>query len=380
MEVRKRSQGGGPAAGSAITGSGSQRPRTWVAVALIVVALLLVATFVYAVPALPGVVSKAASSFFSQLGGPQTNSSQESSTSQSFTVYSPLILNGSANVSYPTNYDTLAAYAVTLINHDRSNYSLGAVTLSPNRAGQQHAESMLTYDYFSHEDTQGYKPYMRYTLLGGTGGVFENVAFVSYSNIHYTTVSALDDSLKVLEYQMMYNDSVCCQNGHRINILNPLHNRVSIGIAYNSTSLFFDEDFENYYVNMNVTVSKTYTVTMEGTPLSSSVSSSEAFLGFDGLPTAETAFQLNTGPREYTPGTIAGGVLPPCSRSCSVFAQGITVYAQTWEFTSSKVLVSFSISDFINRYGPGVYTIYLVTGQDTNSAITSFSVFVGQTA
>lgn len=26
---------------------------------------------------------------------------------------------------------------------------------------------MLYYDYFSHWDTQGYKPYVRYTLLGG---------------------------------------------------------------------------------------------------------------------------------------------------------------------------------------------------------------------
>lgn len=378
MDIRKRSQEGGLGAESGITSPEPQRPKRWVVVSLMVVALILVAAFLYVLPYLPGMLQKAGSELSSQLGGSSTNTAQTTGTdtSQGPNVYSPLILGGSANLTYPANYDTLAAYAVEIINQDRANFSLGPVTLSPNHVGQQHADSMLTYDYFSHNDTQGYKPYMRYSLMGGTGAVFENVAFISYTGTHYTSVAAVEDSLKLLESQMMYNDSACCNNGHRINILNPLHNRVSIGIAYNSTTLFFDEDFENYYVNMTVNVSSTDTVTLQGTPLSSKVTSAEALIAYDAPPVNKTPYQLNNGPHEYGIGTVTGGVLPRSSAPAQ-FTQGITVYASTWEFTSSRVDISFSLSGFINKYGSGVYTIYLMTGSDTNSAITSVSIFIG---
>jgi uncharacterized protein YkwD len=50
------------------------------------------------------------------------------------------------------------------------------ITLSSVNSAQQHAENMLTNGYFSHWDTNGYKPYVRYTLAGGQGAVNENIA------------------------------------------------------------------------------------------------------------------------------------------------------------------------------------------------------------
>jgi hypothetical protein len=148
-------------------------------------------------------------------------------------------------------------------------------------------------------------------------------------------------------------------------------------VAYNSTALFFDEDFENYYVNMSVGMSETYEVTMRGAVLDPRAVSTRAFVTFDSTPVAETPAQLNAGPRDYGPGIIVGGILPPCTLACPSFSLGITVYASSWDFASSGMSISFSLSNFISRYGSGVYTIYIVTGSDTNSAITSFSVFVG---
>ncbi len=355
-----------------------EKSSAWRLVGLLVVALLLIAALVYLLPGLSSMLLQAGSSLISPPSpGSQTSQGYTSAFSQSYNIYSPLIANGSANVSYPPDYGTLSSYTLNLINLDRSGSGRGPVTLSPNKAGQQHSNSMLAYGYFSHYDTQGYKPYMRYTLLGGVGAVFENVAFISYSSPHYTSIASVEDDLNLLEHSMMYNDSACCNNGHRMNILNPLHNRVSIGIAYNSTTLYFDEDFENYYVDMTVSVSTGDTVTMQGPIVKSGVSSSEAFVTFDGTPTPETSAVLNSGPREYGPGTIAGGVLPPCAFACPRFQTGITAYATSWSFTSTKMDVSFSLSDFINQYGSGVYTVYLITGNDTNTAITSYSVFVG---
>ena len=63
--------------------------------------------------------------------------------------------------------ESLYNYTLSLINNDRAQFGLLPVTLSNELSGQQHAESMLNNHYFSHWDTYGLKPYMRYTLSGG---------------------------------------------------------------------------------------------------------------------------------------------------------------------------------------------------------------------
>jgi len=343
--------------------------------AVVIAALVLVAGFVFLMPNAPALV-KEGSGLFSQLIS-SLEGRNGGNGGLNYTIYSPLIQKGAANISYPSNYDVLADYALGLINNDRTGYGLAAVTLSDVNVAQQHADSMLRYGYFSHNDTQGFKPYMRYTLLGGRGAVEENIA-TSYANYpDFTSTASVEAALKTLEYTMMYNDSQCCNNGHRYNILSSLHNRVSIGVAFNSTRVFFVEDFENYYVDFNFSVSSSYTVTMSGTPLEAGLTGSAVYVYYDSTPTPETPAQLNAGPHEYGSGASLGGVLPPCYLTCSTFEHGITAYAGEWTFTSTSVAVSFSLHDFIQRYGPGVYTLYLLTSADPSSDITSFCVFVG---
>ena len=159
------------------------------------------------------------------LGSSSTSGTSNSSSSQSFSVLSsnPCISNGT--LSYPSDYNTLAAYTLNIINTNRTNFGLHNVTLSPILSGQQHADSMLNNGYFSHWDTAGCKPYMRYTALNGTGDVEENVAY-EYSacrvlSCPFTSTPAVENAIGYLQWQMMYNDSKCCQNGHAKNILNP---------------------------------------------------------------------------------------------------------------------------------------------------------------
>jgi hypothetical protein len=217
---------------------------------------------------------------------------------------------------------------------------------------------------------------MRYTLLGGTGAVEENVAYASSSSQRFTSTSAVEKELKGLEWTMMYNDSICCNDGHMLNILSKLHNEVSIGVAYSSTKLYLVEDFVNYYINLNFTISKSYYVNMTGTPLTQGLSPDAVYITFDNTPVPATPAELNSGPHDYTAGLLLGGVLPPCSFGCQTFATGITVHADVWVFTGTSVSLDFSLSEFIKAYGSGVYTVYLVTGTDTSTAITSISVFV----
>jgi len=294
----------------------------------------------------------------------------------------PDIKNGAANIAYPSDYCNLASYALQQINADRAANGTGPVSLGYNQAAQQHADSMLYYGYFSHFDTQGYKPYMRYSLLAGLGGDFENVAFSENTGGPYTNTGAVENAIKNLEHGMVYDDVTCCNNGHRYNILNSLHNIVSIGVAYNSTFVYFDEEFENDYIKLNFTAtsaaaSNPYYVTMTGTLLQQVAVPQAIYVSFDGTPTAETIAQLNSGPHEYGPGTLVGGVLPKgVFGGCGQFATGTTVCADTWRFSSAGVDIAFSLREFVRNYGPGVYTVYLVTASDTNSAIVTVSVFV----
>jgi uncharacterized protein YkwD len=320
----------------------------------------------------------------SSSGGFSTTSGAQCSSVVSVrTLESPDIKNGSAAIAYPQDYCTLAAYALGQINADRAANGTGPVVLGYNQAAQQHADSMLYHGYFSHFDTQGYKPYMRYSLLGGRGGDAENVAFYSYSLPQYTSTSAVEDAIKTLEHAMVYDDVSCCNNGHRYNILDPLHNVVSIGVAYNSTHLYFDEEFENDYINLDFQVtgassSTPYYVTMTGAFTQQVAAPNSIYVGYDPIPSPETPAQLDAGPHEYGPGTLVGGVLPKTGvfGDCAQFSQGTTVCADRWDISSSAVDIAFSLQQFVTNYGPGVYTIYLITGASTDSAITSISVFV----
>ena len=370
------------------------------AAALIIVALILLAAFVVGAPYLSRAL-KQGLSFFSQLTttGPGTQTTGQSTTIQTTKsttpstncsrvvsvrpLAAPDIANGSANISYPGDYCELASYTLTLINADRAANGSGPVTLDYNQAAQQHADSMLYYGYFSHFDTQGLKPYMRYSLLGGLGADFENVAFFSYSANHYTSTALVEEAIKVLERSMVYNDSACCNNGHRYNILDPLHNKVSIGLAYNGTHVYFDEEFLNDFINLNFattgpTASNPLYVTMAGAPTHPFSTPTSIYIAFDNTPSAETISQLNSGPHEYGPGTLEGGVLPKNGLlgTCGQFQTGTTVCADKWTFSSTQVDIAFSLQKFRTTYGAGVYTIYLITASSTSSAITTISVFL----
>lgn len=346
-----------------------------------IIALVLAGLFLY-VPNITseilGNTSTITTSFSLQASTSESSPSSSSVTTESIAqnvTSPPLIQNGVASIPYPRDYGQLAAYSITAINRDRNTFQLAPVTLSPNAVAQQHADSMLYYGYFSHLDTQGYKPYMRYSLLGGAGAIEENVAFISWPQPHFDSVARVESAIQALESSMMYNDSACCNNGHKDNILTATHNRVAIGVAYNVTDIYFVEDFENYYLDLGLSVSNSI-VSMNGTPVNSTTNPNEVAIFYDPTPVPESSQALNSGPREYDSGLLIGGVLPSCSIfSCATF-QTITVYASIWDYSASHVSISFSLSPFIQKYGAGVYTIYLLPNDNVSSSMTSISVFV----
>jgi len=280
------------------------------------------------------------------------------------------------NAPKPQAYSVLANYMLTLINNDRHSNGISTnVSLDFNPAAQQHAYSMLINGYFSHWDTQGYKPYMRYTIAGGNGSVEENVAYEQY-NGKFTSISAVEDALKQLEYQMVYNDSIH-QNGHRFNILDPYHNYVSIGIAYDTNYVYLVQDFENLYIDWNYlpSINSHYLVMLSGNfTMSKNIQMIELF--YDPLPQPLTVLELSNSPYNdgYDQGTFLGGVVPYGYQ----VQGGITITATDWSVSSNNFFVSFGMNNLIRLYGNGVYTLYVAVQLSTGKQETfsSYSFFI----
>lgn len=173
--------------------------------------------------------------------------------------------------------EELKNFALSKINEDRIEFGLAPLLKSNNSAAQVQADELLKTETLSHLTTSGLKPYMLYSLYNGTGYVQQNVAQISYilpvngsqqndqkpSNLcnnkkfyYYCPVIEPINAIEDLEYSMVYNDSKCCDNGHKNNILNKFHTHVSLGIAYNDYNFVIVQNFENQYLGSNYTIEK----------------------------------------------------------------------------------------------------------------------------
>ncbi len=334
----------------------------------------------------------------------------QSATPEDWLQDNPAITGNSTKLDYPPDYAVLVNYTLGLINEERAAAGLAPVALSVVPSGQQHADSMAYFRYFSHWDNQGYKPYMRYTLLGGLGSVDENLALnycstsspdTSHPVSASCSVATVENAINASEWGMMNNDSACCNNGHRENILGPLHNRVSVGIAYNSTALYLVEDFENYYIFSGSLELSSGVVSFSGSMSQADPGWLKTSLGaeitvyYDPTPSAIGVSALALSPScdqfselnessscqyqgAYTPGNEISTVFAPCPAQyvCSAGSAGNYTYAQTWTRSSADFSIVFSISALESTHGNGVYTFYLWPEGRAPEPITSLSVFV----
>ena len=195
----------------------------------------------------------------------------------------------------------------------------GATTGSPNTGPHSATERVEVsrrrpppYRRDSHWDNQGYKPYMRYTLLGGTGSISEKLAVNRCSAPPPDQTRAIpapcaletiENAINASEWGMMNNDTKCCNDGHRENILEPIHNHVSLGVAYNSTAVYLVEDFEDSYIGSG-------SLQLSGSLVTLSGSTQQGLTGWTGGASGAAG----AAPSGSAGGTPAGARAPSSSR------------------------------------------------------------------
>jgi len=246
-----------------------------------------------------------------------------------------------------------------LINNDRQAAGLNPVVLSYNAAAQAHAQDMLDNDYqAAHWGTDGYKPYMRYTVAGGLNYEMENSAYSASSK-----TLVIKSELKSLENTMMTNDAASDWK-HKENILFKWHTKVNLGIAYNKNILALVQQFEGDYVEFSQPPALNgNTLSLTGHFLQSGFQLNNISIAYDPLPQPITAEELTNNSRyhSYSLGDRIGIIFPPppAGRLYSSLPANAIVAARGNFDYNGWFYIEADISQFLSR-GPGVYTVVLV--------------------
>jgi len=281
-----------------------------------------------------------------------------------------------SHTSYPRQQ--LVDHALKVINDDRKKAGLEPVKLSQNSAAQIHAEDVLKTRTISHWMTNGEKPYMTYTRLGGQGEVSQNVSFSGYEDpeecmksfVICETIEPLDEIEKA-EHSMMYNDAES-DWGHRDNILRPYHTDVSLGIAYDDYTFVLVQNFEDNYIKFTKNISENNgVVSFSGTIKEGSLSGIN--INFD-PPPSSSLYQQHKDDKSYQIGDFiasinkpleGGGYYEPSENTFEI--------ADNWTEEGNFVDISFDISPFVTK--AGVYTVSLfLSNNGEDFSITSHSL------
>lgn len=274
----------------------------------------------------------------------------------------------------PSTKEELYQYALQVINEDRKSHGVAPVILSDTTSAQNHADDMLNAKYFSHWNTNGVKPYVTYTKLGGKGDVAENISYVEAHCLSGNCYLNSFDPFKQIndsEYRMMYDDAKS-NWGHRDNIIDPNHTHVNLGISYDNERFYFVENFENNIVNWD-------NIQMIGTQLHlvgqmpGSYSLEQIYVFSDSTPKVlmeqDLDNQLPYNAGYYDQGNLVGMIVPKLGGSyyyTECAAGKMTISSSTGQqcidyttfvnTSSNGIDISVDVSKWM---GSGLHTIYV---------------------
>lgn len=125
-------------------------------------------------------------------------------------------------------------YALGLINRDRATQGLKPVVLDEGpatEAAARHVRDMTKHGFTGHWGTDGSVPELRYTEAGGDDIVQENAACLADGVERKISDKGPFDPAEIERFEAAFFNEKPPHDGHRKNILNPLHNRVGISFA-----------------------------------------------------------------------------------------------------------------------------------------------------
>lgn len=137
---------------------------------------------------------------------------------------------------------------LALINEARRDAGLVEVVLDDNPTAQLHANDSRQNCVSGHWGTDGMKPYMRYTINGGTDYPWENVSGIEYCPIDPSAYQESTLSAHIVEA----HEGLMNSPGHLRNILHPAHRKVGVGISAADPNVWVVQLFASDFIEFPV--------------------------------------------------------------------------------------------------------------------------------
>jgi uncharacterized protein YkwD len=133
----------------------------------------------------------------------------------------------------PVGIEEARQFVLSLVNRDRAEAGLEPVVRDEvaERAGQRHVEDMTKHGFTAHWGTDGSVPEQRYSEAGGVHFVQENAACFFDGTLREIDPEARFDPTALEKIQAAFMAEVPPNDGHRLNILKPVHKRLGVGLA-----------------------------------------------------------------------------------------------------------------------------------------------------
>ena len=287
-----------------------------------------------------------------------------------------------------TSLDLLYSRALNAINGHRMSMGREPVQLSDNMAAQIHAQDVLEQLTISHYMSNGEKPYMTYSMTGGTGYVAQNVAFGGYDRPGqcggYVLCTRIDPSVDIQNHHngMMFDDAHA-DWGHRDNILHPHHTHVSIGVAYTDYTLVFVQNFEASHIDRtSVTGVTANPISLDGTGRVKVTGRMHAGLDvysidvyYDPLPSART-YRMHAHDMSYSLGDPVAYIYEPHPRGYISTGETILM-ADRWSVSGGRVLIEFDAPEAMSKNGAYTFNVWLTDGETPPFVGSSKTFLVG---
>lgn len=262
------------------------------------------------------------------------------------------------------------------INADRAAHGLKPVEPHPlaARAGDAHCREMLDNGYLSHWNLAGFKPYHRFSMIGGADYVSENASTL---DCHPAGMWNADEKT-VTEAALNAHANMMAEkppmDGHRKCILDPAHTHVGIGLAFNGRGLRMTQEFINQYVELTAPVARSAkpgdTLAVRGKTLAPGNKVSSISVFYEPLPKPMSVAELR---KTYS-----------CSLPDDRW-QEFPVLKEGWHYsdgsTGTIVLApngSFECPLRFKGGRPGLYTVcvWVEAGKDNSIPATSLTIRV----
>ncbi len=266
----------------------------------------------------------------------------------------------------------------------------GLIPLRPNaiarRAGYAHAREMATNHFISHLSLNGDLPIKRFNRVGGTDHISENLAYWEWGLDAYLTEKLVED---------IFNGWMESE-GHRKNILNPVHNQVGIAIyierTESRTTLTAAQEFVDDYADFEKIpsrISANDKLRIAGN-IQDGFTFDTILIARDDFPKPQKPDVLNSELSGYKLPNATLGILPFSEKYIRKLKDLPTAYYVNYDRARNRVHGEFSISEaFMDAYGqdinspskamnvndlakPGLYYIFIVVkGEEGKSFVAS---------